>query len=191
MMWLFGALYGGYVMANVLKWFWWRFNGHGYFWGMMAGIVGAMIPGLIVFASKFFSIPEGILSFCNVNPLYLFPILLLLSLIGCLLGTYLGEAEDDAILKNFYKTVRPWGCWGPIRDQVIREDPAFQPNRDFVKDWTNVFVGLVWQLCLTALPIYLVLRSWQWVGAVLVTLLATSIFLKFNWFDKLPPAETA
>ena len=26
MMWLVGGLYGGYVMANVLKWYWWRFN---------------------------------------------------------------------------------------------------------------------------------------------------------------------
>ena len=43
MLWIIGALYGGYVMANVLKWIWWRFNGYGYFWGMMAGIVGAMI----------------------------------------------------------------------------------------------------------------------------------------------------
>ena len=43
MMWIVGALYGGYVMANVLKWYWWRFNGYGYFWGMIGGIVSAMI----------------------------------------------------------------------------------------------------------------------------------------------------
>ena len=43
MMWLVGALYGGFVVANVLKWYWWRFNGYGYFWGMVAGIGGAMI----------------------------------------------------------------------------------------------------------------------------------------------------
>ena len=43
MMWLVGALYGGFVVANVLKWYWWRFNGYGYFWGMIAGIGGAMI----------------------------------------------------------------------------------------------------------------------------------------------------
>ena len=43
MMWIVGTLYGGYVMANVLKWYWWRFNGYGYFWGMMAGIGGAMV----------------------------------------------------------------------------------------------------------------------------------------------------
>ena len=43
MMWLVGALYGGFVIANVLKWYWWRFNGYGYFWGMVAGIGGAMV----------------------------------------------------------------------------------------------------------------------------------------------------
>jgi Na+/proline symporter len=31
--WIVGALYGGYIASNVLKWHWWRFNGWGYFWG--------------------------------------------------------------------------------------------------------------------------------------------------------------
>ena len=64
------------------------------------------------------------------NSLYMIPVLIVLSLAGCLLGTFLTEPEDDAILKHFYKTTRPWGFWGPIRDQVIAEDPSFQPNRD-------------------------------------------------------------
>ena len=51
------------------------------------------------------------------------PVLIVLSLAGCLLGTFLSEPEDAAILKHFYKTTRPWGFWGPIRDQVIAEDP--------------------------------------------------------------------
>ena len=25
--WIVGALFGGYIAANVLKWHWWRFNG--------------------------------------------------------------------------------------------------------------------------------------------------------------------
>jgi SSS family solute:Na+ symporter len=43
MNWLVASLYGGFVAANVLKWYWWRFNGYGYFWGMVAGIGGAMV----------------------------------------------------------------------------------------------------------------------------------------------------
>jgi hypothetical protein len=182
MMWIVGGLYGGYVLANVLKWYWWRFNGYGYFWGMVSGIVSAMfIPKLVnmLYAEKLGH---------DVNPLYSIPVLLGVSALGCVLGTLLTKAEDDEILKSFYRTVRPWGFWGPIRDKVMLEDPTFQPNRDFYRDMTNVAVGIVWQLCLTALPIYLVLRDWHWVGSISAVLAICTIFLKFNWYDKLEKA---
>jgi Na+/proline symporter len=179
MMWIVGALYGGYVMANVLKWYWWRFNGYGYFWGMMAGILSAMfMPDLA----------KLILGHSVSNTLYLFPVIFGFSVVGCLLGTVLTKPEDDAILKHFYKTVNPWGAWGPIREKVLNDDPAFRPNKDFAKDCTNVSVGIIWQLSLTALPIYLVLRQWSWVWPIAATLVVTSIIIKFNWYDKLEKA---
>jgi Na+/proline symporter len=191
MLWIVGALYSGYVMANVLKWVWWRFNGYGYFWGMMAGMVGAMVvPELapkiapLVFSSETAKIVVS-------NPIYAFPVLLVLSLAGCLLGTFLGEPEEVSILKHFYRTTRPWGAWGPIRAAVLSEDPAFEPNHDFCKDCVNVLVGIVWQLCLTALPIFIVLREWQWIGYTTVALAVTTVFIKFNWYDKLPTNDTA
>ncbi len=52
-------------------------------------------------------------------------------------------------------------------------------------------VGIVWQTCLTALPIFIVLRSWDWIVATLITLIVTTVFIKFNWYDKLPTAEAA
>jgi SSS family solute:Na+ symporter len=45
---LSAAFYGGYTAANLLKWYWWRFNSYGYFWGMVAGIVAALgLPWLL------------------------------------------------------------------------------------------------------------------------------------------------
>ena len=191
MMWITGALYGGYVMANVLKWIWWRFNGYGYFWGMMAGILGAMfIPKYAPMIAPHIFSPE-VATVIISNPIYYVPALLVLSLIGCLAGTYLSTPEDAAILKHFYRTTRPWGCWGPIRDEILREDPSFQPNEDFWKDAINVAVGIVWQTCLTALPIFVVLRTWDWAGGTFLLLVATSVFIKFNWYDKLPAADAA
>jgi hypothetical protein len=35
--WITAAV-GRYTASNVLKWYWWRFNGYGYFWGMVTGI---------------------------------------------------------------------------------------------------------------------------------------------------------
>jgi Na+/proline symporter len=177
MMWLVGALSSGFVAANVLKWYWWRFNGYGYFWGMISGIGGALL----------FWVAEKMVGH-SFNALYTFPFLLLLSLGGCLAGTYMSPAEDDEVLKKFYKTVNPWGFWGPIRDKVMREDPSFVPNRNAGHDMLNVAVGILWQLCLVTLPIYIVLKQWSWSGAILAVLVVTSVYLKFKWFDRLEKA---
>jgi SSS family solute:Na+ symporter len=185
MMWIVGGLYGGYVMANVLKWIWWRFNGYGYFWGMMAGILSAM---LIPESPVFGGFAKMYLGHNVSNTLYLFPIILLISIIGCVLGTLWSEPEDEDTLKKFYKNVRPWGFWGPIRDSVTRDDPAFKPNGDFGRDCLNVIVGIIWQLTMVTMPIYIVLRQWNWVALIVVLFLITSAILKFNWYDKLEKA---
>ncbi len=179
MMWIVGALYGGYVIANVLKWYWWRFNGYGYFWGMMTGILSAMFAP---------NVARGVLGHSVSNDLYLFPFIFGISVIGSLIGTWLTPPEDETILMAFYKKVNPWGAWGPVREKVLREDPNFKPNPNFSRDMTNVAVGIIWQLCLTALPIYLVLRQWSWCGAIAAVLIVTTFIIKFNWYDKLEKA---
>ncbi len=95
--WIVSALYGGYIAANVLKWHWWRFNGHGFFWGMVAGILAAVTAPLL---------------FPDTLPLYYFPIMLVVSLAGCLIGTYATPPVDEETLIEFYVRVRPWGFWG-------------------------------------------------------------------------------
>ena len=93
-------------------------------------------------------------------------------MLGCILGTLLTKPEDDEVLKNFYKTVNPWGARGPIRAKVMKDDPSFRPNFNMGRDLLNVVVGIVWQLSMTALPIYIVLRDWTWAGWILVSLAA-------------------
>lgn len=99
MQWIVSALWGGYVVSNILKWYWWRFNGSGYFWGMLSGIVPAVIFPVV---------------FPDTLELYLFPLLLVITTIGSVIGTYLEPPTDGAILINFYKKTYPWGYWEPI-----------------------------------------------------------------------------
>jgi Na+/proline symporter len=178
MMWLVGALYGGFVVANVLKWYWWRFNGFGYFWGMVTGIASAMVVPAAARAAYGDSL----------NLLFTFPIIFAVSTAGCIAGALLTKPEDDAVLIRFYRSVNPWGAWGPIREKVLREDPSFEPNRNCRRDWTNVAVGIVWQLCLVTVPVYLVLRNGPWFWGSVALLASSSVFLKFNWYDRLEKA---
>lgn len=169
-LWITSALYGGYAAANALKWIWWRFNGYGYFWGMIGGLLGAtFLPPL----------------FPDVIAIYLFPIILALSLAGCFIGTYLRPAEREEVLKHFYKETRPWGFWKPIREKVMAEDPDFQPNRSFGKDSFNILVGIVWQMSLTVMPIYLLIKQSTHLTVTFLIFLVTTWLLKRYWWDGL------
>ena len=169
-LWIVNSLYGGYTAANFMKWYWWRFNGYGYFWGMVAGlaslfIVPAIFPGLNSFQS--------------------FPIILILSVIGCFVGTLLTKPENEEVLKNFYITVKPWGFWKPIYEKVLVEHPEFKRNTAFKRDMFNVIVGIIWQVTLVVIPIYLVIREPSSMTIAIIICLIATIILKKNWWDKL------
>lgn len=168
--WIVSSLWGSYVAANVLKWYWWRFNGQGYFWGMLTGLVPALIFPRI---------------FPDIQPLYLFPVILVLSIAGCVVGALISKPTEEEALKSFYKQVRPWGFWGPIHKLVVAEDPSFERNKDFWRDMFNVGIGIIWQVAIVILPVYFVLMQWTQVAVVAMIVAATSLVLKKTWWNKL------
>jgi solute:Na+ symporter, SSS family len=172
--WIVSGLYGGYIAANMFKWYWWRFNANGFFWGMMCGI----IPAIALPVLKEFGVLSGL-------DLYYWPLLFVLSLVGCYVGTYAAPATDLTVLKSFYKTVRPWGFWKPVHAMVVNEDPGFQPNRRFKLDMFNVALGIIGQCCLTILPMFIVLWLKLPLLITVIILAAIILILKKTWWNKL------
>jgi len=168
--WIVSALWGAYVVSNMLKWYWWRFNGSGFFWGMLVGIITALI------CSRIFDFLD----------LYYFPIILVISGIAAILGTFAKPPTDEETLKAFYKNVRPWGFWKPIHDKVVAEDPSFEGNKDFWRDMFNIVVGTIAQTALVIFPIYLVLKKALPVGISAAVIIVCFIIMKRTWWDKLP-----
>jgi len=176
-MWIVSGLWGGYVAPNVLKWYWWRFNGYGFFWGMISGMATAIILPLAL------GNPDVL--FGIQTNLALFPFVLAISTAASIIGTLATAPEKDEVLMDFYKNVRPWGLWKPIYEKVKAADPDFERNKNFPRDMANVIVGIVWQMTFVLIPIYLLIKQFtgMWIG--IAALAVTSIFLKFNWYNKL------
>jgi Na+/proline symporter len=175
--WIVSALYGGYTASNLLKWYWWRFNSYGYFWGMVGGIVAAMLCALVK----------------DVAPIYLFPAILAASLIGALAGTLMTPPDDPEVLDRFYLRVRPWGFWGPVHERVALRHPGLVKNGNFRRDMFNVGVGIVWQTALTATGIALVLQSWGTLAISVSLVVVAMVILKFTWYDRIEdyPADAS
>lgn len=175
--WVVTGLYGGYMAPNVLKWHWWRFNGFGYFAGMISGIATAT-----AFAIIFNNQPT---IWTLEKNLAVFPAILAVSTFFSIVVSLLTNPEDEVVLKDFYRTVRPWGFWKPICEKVMAEDPAFKPNAAFKRDMVNVVVGIIWQITFVLIAVYLVIREFRPMLVSAAALVATSVFLKKNWYDKL------
>ena len=178
--WIVAALYGGYTAANLLKWIWWRFNSYGYFWGMAAGMASA---GLVPQCSIWLVQHEYVAQ--KPADIYLFPIILALSLLGSIVGTLLTPPDDTEVLKAFYLKVRPWGFWKPIHDLAAAENPDVARNRDFGRDMFNSMIGICWQTAITAVGIYLVIQDYLGLAISIGVIAVTTVVLKFNWLDKL------
>ena len=131
MMWIVGALYGGYVMANVLKWYWWRFNGYGYFWGMMAGIWCDVVPSRARDCSQILS-PEVAI----VIRIRSIRFRAARAFARRLPARHVSHAAGRRRRCSSTSTARrgPGAFGGRSATRSSAEDPTFQPNTTFGRD---------------------------------------------------------
>ena len=170
--WIVSGLFGGYTAPNILKWHWWRFNGFGYFCGMIAGVLAALIMPM--------ALPE-------LSPLNAFPFILIVSGIAGISGSLMTAPDDEKTLEEFYKNVRPWGFWKPILKKIQSSDANVRKNGNFYRDMFNIFIGMVWQINMVLVPIYLLVYEYTAFTVSLILVIGTTLILKKNWYDKLDP----
>lgn len=184
--WIVSGLYGGYTASNVLKWYWWRFNAYGYFYGMTIGIVLALALAIpeanttVAHALNVFG-----LQLEKIDFIYAFPWLLVICLMTCVAASLLTAPTDMAILKKFYLKVRPWGFWKPVHDACLQEHPELLKNTNFLRDMVNVTVGIVWQTSLVAAPIFLVIHYTAEFAMCMGVAAVCTLFLWKNWYQHL------
>jgi solute:Na+ symporter, SSS family len=179
-----GAFYGGYAAPNALKWVWSRFNGYGYFAGMLAGMFSAMVGGKVV---KYLvqDIPSlAAMADTQALTLMSFVFIFIVSIVTCIVVTLLTPPVETATTEHFYRKTRPWGFWKSVY-QKMQKTEKIKPNSNFKRDAFNVIIGIVWQMSMVVLPLFVAFRQWSNAGIALATLFIGSIILKFNWYDQL------
>ena len=183
-----------FVIPNVLRWYWWRLNGWGYALGTLAGLIGAaIVPALGAFpylagvAWGDGNAPQ-LAAWMTDMPLYLsFPAICLMSLFGCLLGTYATWPTSNDVLVPFFEKVRPFGAWAPIRrnSRLLPRELA-APGERAGRTILNVGLGMTAILGVYLGPMYLVGHWHLRGGAWLATAAICCVLLFFTWYRYLP-----
>ena len=164
--WIIMGLLTGIIPPGILKWFWWRFNGLGYAFGIGSGLLGALVSRIF-----FIDTPEYIT----------FSIVIAVSTIGTVIGTFLGRPTGMEVLKNFYTVTRPFGFWEPIRKQcdpgLVRE--VKQENR---RDLLLLGPACIWQMTLFWIMTALIVKKWISFSVSLAVVVVLSFVLYRYWY---------
>jgi SSS family solute:Na+ symporter len=172
--WIMMELGAAFVIPNVLRWYWWRLNGWGYAVGTLVGLAGAV------------AVP-----FLPAMPLYVtFPAICGLSLTGCLLGTFLARPTDMGVLASFFRRVRPFGAWGPVRAEAdLPAEELTRRGEGLGVAVVNVLLASAAVLGIYLAPMYLVGHWHREAGVCALIAAACVVCLYLTWYRNLPPAR--
>lgn len=168
--WLMMGLGAGLVIPQLLRFYWWRFNGGGFAAGIATGMVAAIIQRIF---------------FPQVHELVNFVFLVIIGLIATIIGTYLTEPTDMNVLRTFYRKTRPFGFWGPLKKEMS-ETEQMKMDLEHTRDISALPYALIWQITLFLCPMLLVLHQFTAFAVVLAINLFGLAGLYFFWIRHLP-----
>ena len=165
--WMMMALGGGVIIPNVLRWYWWRMNGWGYALGTFGGILLSIVS-----------------LFTDTVPDYVvFPLIVMASLLLSTVGSLVTQPVDKNLLNKFYRSIRPFGLWKPVREDSgltvsERENKSEKVSRSVL----NVILGMIAIASGYLFPMYLV-GHWYGRSLLCLGLSLTAVFaLKYTWY---------
>jgi SSS family solute:Na+ symporter len=171
--WIMMVLGTAVLVPNVLRWYWWRFNGMGFTVGTLVGVAASIV--------SVFAFPA--------TPSYLsFPVLLGISIIASVAATLATAPTDEAVLQEFYRRVQPFGWWGPFKKEAKAAGNSRQlpSGEHFGWDAISTLLTVVALQSLYLMSSYAVTHQWsEFVIAGLLTAIC-AIGLYFTWYLKLP-----
>lgn len=173
--WIMVVLGAGVLVPNVLRWYWWRFNG----WGFTAGSLAGMVLSLVQVVLQ-----EG---YERTIPLYVsFPVLAGSVAVISVLVSLLTSPDPPEVLTGFYRSVRPWGFWKPVRSRI--EPPELTPLDPSSpgKEAAAILVGIPWLVSLYLFPTFWVAHRYVEMGVALAVCVVTGLLLVPLWYRALP-----
>ncbi|MCE5272084.1 hypothetical protein LLH00_12480 [bacterium] len=173
--WVLQILGGSMLVSLVLRWYWWRFNGWGFSFGIMAAFLVAAAQKVI----------QG--TYGYVWPDYAFYFLMTgVSLVVAVVVALLTPATEKETLIEFYRSVHPFGRWRTVENWVLERWPAHSREKMFGLDMFNCAVGGLNLFCLNLMVVFLMLHSWNWLALFVTVFLATAAIMYRTWYRTLP-----
>jgi SSS family solute:Na+ symporter len=171
--WLMMALGTGFFVPSAIKFYWGRFNGWGFFSGMIMGVGGAVVQRVF---------------WPDLSELWQFVAMGGLGLFGSIVGTLLTSPMDPEILRNFYVVTKPFGFWGKWKDCLDPETRKFMKKEHF-NDLMSLPFVLLWHYLILLIPVLFVIGNFKELVLMVILFIIALAGMYMFWYKQLPKAN--
>jgi len=182
--WIIMGLFVGTLPPNILKWYWWRANGYTFSIGTLGGLVAALLIQLSSFKAGLVTFATDVLGLQPMESIISFVFVLLVAVIFCIIGTYIGKPTDTESLLKFYKKTKPFGFWGHIKKQCDVET-ASEITKENKRDLLLMIPAFSWHVSLFLMMSSLIFKNWLLVSICLGVNIIALYFLYKYWYKNL------
>ena len=172
--WIAVSLTSGLAVPTILRLYWWRFNSGGFAIGTIVGLLAAVLQRLLI--------PQML-------EWHQFVYMICTGLVGSIVGTYITRPTDRAVLENFYRTTRPFGLWGPLKN-ILSPELRELTKKEHFYDLISVPFALIWLITMFLLPMQLMVGQVRSFFITLIPFVVSITGLYFFWYRNLSAFET-
>ncbi|MFC4994287.1 sodium:solute symporter family transporter [Rubritalea tangerina] len=181
--WIIMGLFVGTLPPNILKWFWWRFNGWGFAGGCISGFLAALATFLPVIQNLKANLTTSI-PLLGADQIFTFSFVFIIATLGTITFTLCSQPTNRDELVAFYQNTRPFGFWGPIR-AIADSHTVAHAKAENKRDIALLPIACLWHFSLFTLWPCLIFKQWHFVIPLLATLLVTGGLLWKFWYKNL------
>jgi Na+/proline symporter len=169
--WIIMGLGASMGIPLILRLYWWRANGYGFAIGMSVSLLAAVVQRIVY--------PE-------MPEMWQFLYVSFISLVATIVGTLVTQPTDRKVLENFYRTTRPFGFWGPLRNTLSPEklEATDKENRN---DLIALPFTLLWQVTMLLMPMQIIIQEYRDFAFTFPIFLISLFMLYKYWYKNLPP----
>ncbi|AQQ70993.1 sodium/panthothenate symporter [Limihaloglobus sulfuriphilus] len=168
--WIMAGLGASVICPNVLRWYWWRVNG----WGFMIGFFGGLLVSILMLIPGF-PVPWHIMSI----------ICILVSGIGCVIGSLMTREVNQEYIDEFYKRIKPFGLWAGVyrRMGLTKDEHRASTDNPYLVFFNAIVAGIAIHAYYMG-SIYIVGHFYRQTLISFLIAVVTTVILYFSWYQK-------
>jgi len=177
--WIVMGIGAGGIISGVLMHYWWRIGGGAFGFAWILGVIGAVAyKALMPFLARMF----GPLVY---NEIVMFLVIVAINLVATAIAILLFPPAKHDVLENYYRTVRPYGAWGPAK-HALSEAEREDLKKEMYCNLLALPFSILWLVTLFIWPMQLIVHNWSGFLVAFALFVTSLVGLYFLWYRKLP-----